>query len=308
MLLLELRKVRAVSPEQSALKEREAFAASLRRLRDSAGLYQKELADRLGVERSTITAYERAARFPPPEKLASIADFFQVSVDYLLGRSSDDRALDDEPAMFGDRLRALRERKELTQSELGKIISASKQTISNYENGVSSPDHDALGQLADFFGVSTDYLLGRVSETVASGEEPAKRAFGRRLKHLRKDREMTQLDLAESLGLARNTVAMYEAGEREPSFQIAQQIADIMRTTTDYLLGRTDDPRTLHDRLADAASEDPELKEFWEAFMAKRDLQLAFRAMKDLDPPTLRRVLRIIKALEEDEGGYRPDG
>lgn len=65
---------------------------------------------------------------------------------------------------FRERLRILRESRELTQSELGQVLRVSKQTISNYENGISAPDQETLGRLADYFGVSTDYLLGRTDD------------------------------------------------------------------------------------------------------------------------------------------------
>jgi repressor LexA len=47
----------------------------------------------------------------------------------------------------------------MTQSELGEILNLRKTTISNYESGVSSPDYDTLNKIAEYFGVSTDYLL-----------------------------------------------------------------------------------------------------------------------------------------------------
>lgn len=71
-------------------------------------------------------------------------------------------------SVFQDRLRTLRESKELTQSELGAFFCVSKQTISNYENGVSAPDQEMLGRLADYFGVTTDYLLGRTDNPNAA--------------------------------------------------------------------------------------------------------------------------------------------
>lgn len=64
-------------------------------------------------------------------------------------------------AIFGDRLRFLREEKDLSQEELGKIINSAKSTISQYELGKRNPDPATLLQFADFFNVSTDYLLGR---------------------------------------------------------------------------------------------------------------------------------------------------
>lgn len=66
--------------------------------------------------------------------------------------------------MDGDRLKQLRKEKKLTQSELGNIINVSKVSISGYESGDRSPDTDNLRRLADFFDVSTDYLMGRTKK------------------------------------------------------------------------------------------------------------------------------------------------
>lgn len=68
---------------------------------------------------------------------------------------------------FAERLKMLRKEKGLTQAELGKYFNLSKQTISSYENGGSSPDKDTLQRLADFFSVSVDYLLGRTDSREA---------------------------------------------------------------------------------------------------------------------------------------------
>lgn len=45
--------------------------------------------------------------------------------------------------------------------DLGKVLGLAKQTIHGYENGDRNPDLETLSRIADFFGVSTDYLLGR---------------------------------------------------------------------------------------------------------------------------------------------------
>lgn len=62
---------------------------------------------------------------------------------------------------FGERLKKLRTSKRLTQEELGKIVHVSKVSISGYERGERSPDRETLTDLADYFEVSTDYLLAR---------------------------------------------------------------------------------------------------------------------------------------------------
>ncbi len=64
------------------------FSTILRALREEKGLSQKELADVLGVSRPAITKYERIERQPDFKTVEQIADFFNVSVDYLLGRTN----------------------------------------------------------------------------------------------------------------------------------------------------------------------------------------------------------------------------
>lgn len=55
----------------------------------------------------------------------------------------------------------LRKEKNITQAELAKKLNIRQTTVSSWENGVSVPDYPTLIKLADFFEVSTDFLLGR---------------------------------------------------------------------------------------------------------------------------------------------------
>ncbi|MGV8153394.1 MAG: helix-turn-helix domain-containing protein [Alkaliphilus sp.] len=61
-------------------------------------------------------------------------------------------------------LKILRKQNKITQTELGKVVNLSKQSISSYENNTSFPPHDILQALANYFDVSVDYLLGRTTE------------------------------------------------------------------------------------------------------------------------------------------------
>ncbi|WP_126990601.1 helix-turn-helix domain-containing protein [Candidatus Kurthia intestinigallinarum] len=63
--------------------------------------------------------------------------------------------------LLGDRLKKLRKEKKLTQQDLASKINVTHVSISGYESGRRSPDTDTLQKLADYFEVSTDYLLGR---------------------------------------------------------------------------------------------------------------------------------------------------
>lgn len=62
---------------------------NLKQLREERGITQTELARQLGVVRSTICFYESGQHSPTPDMLIKLADFFGVSVDYLLGREDE---------------------------------------------------------------------------------------------------------------------------------------------------------------------------------------------------------------------------
>lgn len=61
---------------------------------------------------------------------------------------------------FGEMLKKLRKGSGLTQKELGGHLGLSKAVVSKYENGMGYPAFDILIRIADYFGVTTDYLLG----------------------------------------------------------------------------------------------------------------------------------------------------
>ena len=69
-------------------------------------------------------------------------------------------------AHLGELIAELRQDRGLTQKELGDILCVSSGTISNYENGVHLPDVDKVIALANYFHVTTDYLLGRTSSNL----------------------------------------------------------------------------------------------------------------------------------------------
>ncbi|MBR4237787.1 helix-turn-helix domain-containing protein [bacterium] len=67
---------------------------------------------------------------------------------------------------IGDRIKELRNKKELTQAELADKLGFTSQTVSNWESGIREPDIDSLTQLASLFNVSLDYLLLGKQETL----------------------------------------------------------------------------------------------------------------------------------------------
>lgn len=65
--------------------------------------------------------------------------------------------------------------------------------------------------------------------------------FYERLKSLRKKCGYTQVSLAETLGVSKGTVAMWETGKRTPDFEILIRLSDLFDVRTDYILGKSND-------------------------------------------------------------------
>lgn len=84
-----------------------------------------------------------------------------------------------------------------------------------------------------------------------------------KLRKLRATTKYTQSELAQKIDVARTTYAMYEQGNREPDYETIQRIANFYDTTTDYLLGLTENPNKVRKDEKDIAKR---LEEF------KRDL------------------------------------
>lgn len=71
--------------------------------------------------------------------------------------------------MFPDTLRQLRKKRRLTQKQFAEKVFISPSAVSQYETGRISPSRETLKRIADFFGVSTEYLMG--TSTIAEIEE-----------------------------------------------------------------------------------------------------------------------------------------
>ena len=65
--------------------------------------------------------------------------------------------------------------------------------------------------------------------------------FAQRLKQLRAENQMTQVQLAEKLGVSKGTVAMWETDKRSPSFEMLAEMTNLFDRRMDYILGYSDD-------------------------------------------------------------------
>ena len=66
--------------------------------------------------------------------------------------------------------------------------------------------------------------------------------IGKRLRALRKEKGLKQIDIANVLGVSRTTYTQYETEKSEPDLATVTKLAEFFNTTTDYLLGKSDEP------------------------------------------------------------------
>ena len=102
--------------------------------------------------------------------------------------------------------------------------------------------------------------------------------FKERLRAARELRKLNQTELALKAKLPPSSIAHFESGSRKPSFDNLKRLASVLDVSTDYLLGRTDDPAmaqssdALHRDVAKLSAEDRELTEdFIRMLQAKRE-------------------------------------
>ena len=125
-------------------------------------------------------------------------------------------------------------------------------------------------------------------------------SIGKIIKELRKENNMTQEDLAKKIGVTRGAIGLYERNERKVNYETVNKLADIFEVSSDYLLGRIDKKNPIR-TISEAISDNPELYNLWKELAKREDLQLLFKETRDLEPKEIKRIIRVIKAIEDEE-------
>lgn len=98
--------------------------------------------------------------------------------------------------------------------------------------------------------------------------------FDERLKLLRKKCGYTQVSLAETLGVSKGTVAMWETGKRTPDFETLIRLSDLFDVRTDYILGKSNDSSS-----AKLSNDDIEQLGRWELESVYTDLMKLYLSL-----------------------------
>ncbi len=149
--------------------------------------------------------------------------------------------------MFGDKIKNLREEKELNQIELAEALNIDRGAYGNYEREYIIIPLKHLNNLANYFNVSIDYIFN-FTDTLKyenSLNDINKIKVGERLKEFRKENKITIAKLAETINIGNGTVAGYESGRYLISTAVLYDICKRYYISADYLLGKIDNPKYL---------------------------------------------------------------
>lgn len=141
----------------------------LKKVRIYADLKQREIADILRVSRNSYNMWEREYDIIPLKQLDKFCNFFNVSLDFILGFSDTWKYNDSKPIntkLLAKRIKRIRRENDLTQDDLANILNITRSSISKYENEVNLALTSYIIGFCKYFSVSADFVTGKIDEEI----------------------------------------------------------------------------------------------------------------------------------------------
>lgn len=135
----------------------------------------------------------------------------------------------------------LREDSSLKQKDIAALLNITQQTYSLWENGSKIIPLKHLNSLCNYYNVSMDYVFGlsNVRQYDIINSVIDKKIIGIKLKEFRKEKNITQEELANILNTTHSTISAYESGKTTILTAFAYEICKRYNISMDYLCGRT---------------------------------------------------------------------
>ena len=142
-------------------------------------------------------------------------------------------------SMISERLRDVREESDLKQTDMAEILKTTQANYSRWENGSELIPLKKLTIFCNYFDVSMDYIIGLTRDVKGNGKHNLdNKVIATNLKKLRKERNLTQTDLAQLLNTSQSTISAYESGKTTLLTAFALEIVKEYKISLDWLCGR----------------------------------------------------------------------
>lgn len=144
------------------------YGIKIKELREKENITQQVIADFMGISRSSYKQFENQYDIIPIKRLNQVANFFDVSIDYLfsltknINYENSNKEIDVNLASL--RLKEFRKENKLTQQKLAENLNISRSVIVYHENKRTILGTPFLYAFCNKYKVSADYFLGKIDE------------------------------------------------------------------------------------------------------------------------------------------------
>lgn len=216
----------------------------LKLLRETKQKSQQEVCTNLNIEQSTLANYENNKRTPKIDILIKLAEFYDVSVDYILGITDQRNKINNSAFLtketLSKQLKALLTEDSALDIEFyANVGHIDIVTFQKYIDGEQLPSSFDLCKLVEIFDTSADYLFGKSTiahpntEHFSISGEPS---FSSRLR-LAMDGNYLETELADKLDISISKIKKLLSSEAMPSPELLENISQVLKKSTDFMLG-----------------------------------------------------------------------
>lgn len=142
----------------------------LREIREDHDLSQKQMAEILNINRSTYSLWELGINIIPLKELCNFADYFKISLDYILNISNYKNSKNYIEKLnletLGYNMKKIRIQNHLSQEEIADIIGVSQACVNKYEKGKITISVPVLYTFCKNFDISINHLCGKTKEEI----------------------------------------------------------------------------------------------------------------------------------------------